>query len=422
MGHPEGRDIEQDGSHEVARNSRPFAGVDTLWMRQGSPLPGQSNSAFYCPVVSSGAEEGHVRVFLTGGTGFIGQVLTQCLLQRGWSVTALVRRPDSPRAQRLSRTGVWLTTGDVTQRESMRAAMTGADIVVHCAGHYEFGMNEAGRQRMRAVNVDGTENILSLAQELNIPRTIHVSSVQAFGETGPQPRDETFKRQVPCRTSYEQSKTDAHEIARRYQLSGLPLIIVCPHQVIGANDHSVFGYLARLYLNHVMPPAAWGPNSKFCYVAVNDLAEGIALAAEKGGVGETYLLCGELQTLREALESWRKKPGWSTPRIWLPARLASVLVVPLEPLQRMLGLPALFSRETVLGGTTNWNYSSEKAQRELGWTHCDAAAMWSEALDEEIQLLSRRKNQSLLQRLKPLEIGIWDGDDAAERRVRSFAK
>jgi dihydroflavonol-4-reductase len=343
-----------------------------------------------------------MRVFLTGGTGFIGQVLTQGLLRRGWSVTALVRNSDSPRAQRLSRLGATLTTGDVTQRESMRAAMIGADIVVHCAGHYEFGLNEAGRQRMRAVNVEGTKNVLGLAEELNIARTIHVSSVQAFGETGLQARDESFSRQFPCRTAYEQSKTDSHEVARSYQQRGLPLIIVCPHQVIGANDHSVFGYLARLYINRVMPPIAWGPDSKFRYVEVNDLAEGIALAAEKGRVGETYLLCGQLQTLREAFSCWTKKPGWSIPRIWLPARLAFVLVAPLEPLQRKLGLPALFSRETVLGGSTNWNYSSEKAQRELGWTHCDAEAMWSGALEGEIRLLANRKQQTLLQRLKPL--------------------
>lgn len=119
---------------------------------------------------------------------------------------------------------------------------------------------------MHTVNVDGTENVLGLAHELGVPRTIYVSTVQAFGRTGPQPQDETFTRQGPIRTTYEQSKTDAHEIARQYQQRGLPLIIVCPHQVIGVNDHSPLGYFMRLYINRVMPPMAWSPNSIFCCV------------------------------------------------------------------------------------------------------------------------------------------------------------
>jgi dihydroflavonol-4-reductase len=345
-----------------------------------------------------------MNVFLTGGTGFIGKPLTKSLLKCGWSVTALVRRPDSPQAQVLSKMGAQLATGDVTERESMRAAMSGAEIVVHNAGIYDYGMDSAGQQRMRLVNVNGTENVLDLAYELHIPRTIYVSSVQAFGETGLQPRDETFTRQVPCRTTYEQSKTDAHGIARRYQQRGLPLIIACPHQVIGTNDHSVFGYLQRLYVNHILPPIAWSPNSIFCCIEVNDLAEGITLTVEKGRIGETYLLCGDAQLFREAFDCWSRKPGAFTPPIWLPVGLAAALLASLEPLQRILGLPAFLSRETVRAGATNWNYSSEKAKHELGWTHRSADAMWSATIDGEIQLLSKRKTQNLLQRLKPLEI------------------
>ena len=127
---------------------------------------------------------------------------------------------------------------DVTDRESMRKGMNGADIVVHNAGRYEYGMDSAGRQRLQAINVTGTGNVLGLAHELGIPRTVYVSSVQAFGETGQQPADETYTRQVQCRTTYERAKTRAHEIALQYQQRGLPLIIVCPHNVIGANDHS----------------------------------------------------------------------------------------------------------------------------------------------------------------------------------------
>ena len=344
-----------------------------------------------------------MKIFLTGGTGFIGQPLTKSLLGRGWSVIALVRKPDGPRAQALSKMGAQLATGDVTERESMRAAMSGADIVVHNAGLYEVGLDRAGKQRMQRVNVDGTENVLSLAYELGIPRTVYVSTVLSFGETGHQLRDETFVREFPCCTTYEQTKTAAHAIARQYQQRGLPLIIVCPHGVIGPNDQSFIGYLERLYVNHVLPPLAWSPNAWDTFVAVKDLAEGITLAAEKGRTGETYFLCGEAISVRDFFTLWSRKPGGFAPRVWLPARLAAASLALLEPFERMLGLPAFLSREAVRASSTNWYFSNEKAKRELGWTHCSAEEMWSAAIDGEIELLSKRKGQNLIQRLKPLD-------------------
>jgi dihydroflavonol-4-reductase len=248
-----------------------------------------------------------MKIFLTGGTGFIGQPLTKALLERGWKVVALVRKSDSPQAQALVKLGAQLAIGDVTKRESMRTAMNGVDVVVHNAGHYEFGLDNAGKQRMRAINVTGTDHVLGLAHELNVSRVVYVSTVQALGETGQQLRDESFKRQTPCRTIYEQTKTDAHIIATEYKQKGLPIIIVCPNGVVGANDHSGWGYFLRLYINRSMPPMSWSPNALQNCAYVDDVAEGIALAVEKGRIGEIYLLSGECCTIREHLDYWRKK-------------------------------------------------------------------------------------------------------------------
>ena len=343
-----------------------------------------------------------MRVFLTGGTGFIGQPLTQSFLRRGWEVTALVRKPESSQAQYLSKLGVILAKGDVTDRESMRTALSGADIVVHNAGLYEYGLDAAGSQRAQQINVHGTENTLSLAHELGIQRTVYVSTVWAYGDSGPASRDETFERQAPYYTAYERTKTEAHKIARQYQQRGLPLAIVCPNGVMGVNDHSALGYFLRLYVNHLMPPMAWAPNSTYTFVEVTDLAEGVALAAEKGRMGETYFLCGEPKSLKEHFRIWNEKPGGFKSRIWMPARLMEFMFGPLEPLQRGVGLPAFMSRETVRGANCSLNYSGEKAQRELGWTCRSAREMWHGIIDGEIDLLAKRRGQGLLARLKPL--------------------
>src|SRR5690349_21187203 len=188
-----------------------------------------------------------MRVFLTGGTGFIGQPLTQSLIRRGWEVTVLVRKPESPHAQYLSKFGASLAKGDVTDRDSMRTSMSGADIVVHNAGLYEYGLDAAGSQHAQEINVQGTINTLGLAHELGIQRSGYVSSVCAFGDPGHTSRDETFRRKAPYYTSDEWTKTQAHEIAHQYQNRGLPLPIFCPNGVIGTNDHSVMGYLLRFY-------------------------------------------------------------------------------------------------------------------------------------------------------------------------------
>jgi len=343
-----------------------------------------------------------MKVFLTGGTGFIGQSLTQSLIARGWNVVALVRKPDSPQARALTKMGAQCVAGDVTDRESMRAGMMGADIVVHNAGWYELGVPENARKLMHAINVTGTDNVLSLALELGIPRAVYVSSTLYYGDTGPEARDETYRRQKPYRFYYEQTKAEAHEIAQQYQQRGLPLIIICPAHVVGPNDHSIWGYFLRTYLNRLMTPFAWAPDIMNSAVHVNDLGAGIALAAEKGRCGETYLFAGDPISLREVLEIWMTKPGGFKVRFYIPNGLATLMFAPLEPLQRLVGLPAFISRETV-SGSVSLNFSSAKAQRELGWTYRPAKEMWPDIVDQELELLAKREKRDLVSRLKPVE-------------------
>jgi nucleoside-diphosphate-sugar epimerase len=285
-----------------------------------------------------------MRVFLTGATGFIGQVLAKTVIQRGWQLDALVRRTDGAGARWLASQGATLTPGDVTQRESMREAMAHADLVIHNAGVYEFGADAALRRRMASANVDGTRHTLGLALELKVPRTLYVSTVWATGATGPEPCDEHYVRRFPFVNAYEESKSHAHEAALQCRQQGLPLVIVMPNGVVGPNDHSVFGYLLRMYLLRLLPPMAWSPESIYSLVDVEALAEGIALAAEKAADGDDYLLCGEPASLRQMFDLWRAHPGGFAPAIWLPPWLMKLQFAPLEPILRAAGPPACRGR------------------------------------------------------------------------------
>jgi nucleoside-diphosphate-sugar epimerase len=143
-----------------------------------------------------------MQIFLTGGTGFIGLPLTKALLRRGWEVFALVRRPESAEARAIAAAGAQLLPGDVTERESIRAGMMRAgtrvaDVVIHNAGIYDIGASKAGQAAMRAVNMDGTDNVLGVAQELGARHVVYVSSIVYYGDTGKPIRDETFEPVSP---------------------------------------------------------------------------------------------------------------------------------------------------------------------------------------------------------------------------------
>lgn len=347
-----------------------------------------------------------MRVFLTGATGFIGRPLAAALVARGWTVVALVRRPESAEARAVAAGGAICVAGDVTDRESMRAAMAGADLVVHNAGHYELGVDAPGRERMTATNVAGTDHVLGLARELGVPRTLYVSTAFAFGDTGAPLRDETFVRTAPVGSHYERTKTEAHALALEHQRRGLDLVIACPNGVIGPNDHSVWGYFVRLYVNGLMPPVAWAPDAVYSLVHVDDLVGGLVLAAERGRLGETYFLCGESRPVREHLGFWGLRPGAMAVRAWLPAGLAKWACWPVEPFERMAGLPAVLSRESVTASTGSLNYSSGKAKRELGWTHRTAERMWLDTIDGELALLRTRARRDLRSRLRPVEPAV----------------
>lgn len=325
-----------------------------------------------------------MRVFLTGATGFIGQALTGALRQRGWQVTALVRKPESAEAKAVAALGATLAPGDITDVESMRGPMAGADIVIHNAAWYELGIGgkEADRQ-MQAVNVDGARNTLALARELGVPRIVYVSSIVALGVTGDDMFDERSTRKVAPLNPYERTKAEAHQIALDLIAQGAPVMIAMPGAVVGPGDHANLGILQRLYVRGLAPPLVIGGDHYRSYVYVDDVAEGIALIAELGRIGEDYLLSGENLTYREIAELWATSPGGMKPLMAMPKFVAPLSGAFFETAQRWLRLPNLLSVDAAHAAYSHYRYSDAKARRELGWQRGDIRQQWLETLAEE---------------------------------------
>jgi dihydroflavonol-4-reductase len=336
-----------------------------------------------------------MKVFLTGGTGFIGQALVGKIRARGWDLTVLLRDPKGAPAQWIAKKGGTLVQGDVTRADGLVAAMAGADVVIHNAGVYEIGVDAAIAARMQAVNVQGTENVLGAAGRAGAPRNLHVSSIVALGPSGlapapSAPADESKRHDARFLTDYERTKVEAHQAAERWRADGLPLSIVMPNAVVGANDHSDFGYFLRLTLLVGMGPIGFAPDAVYALVDVDALAEGVCLAAERARMGEDYLFCGEPQPLRALYDLWGRETRRMTPRVYVPRGVIRPLMALMEPLQRAAGLPAFMSRELVDNSRAHWNYSSAKAHRDLGWRHPAFADMWPPIIARERELMARR--------------------------------
>lgn len=341
-------------------------------------------------------------VFLTGGTGFIGQALVRALRVRGLEVAVLVRDPATPAARWLAQQGCTLVAGDVTRADGLAAAMRGAALVIHNAGLYEIGAGAALRARMRQVNERGTDHVLGAAHAAGVPRTLYVSTVWALGATGVEAADESHVHGGRFLTAYEASKHAAHQVALRWRARGLPLVIAMPNAVIGPNDHSVFGHFLRLYLMHAMPPLAFGADTIYGFVDVDALADGLCRAGGQAAPGQDYVFSGPPQTLRQMFAHWARHPGGSRRLLWLPRGLMLPAMALMEPLLRAAGVSAFMSRDAVRATRGHLNYRSDKAARELGWQHPEPGPAWDRIVRAEAALLAIRTGWR--DRLRPMPV------------------
>jgi dihydroflavonol-4-reductase len=306
-----------------------------------------------------------VRAFVTGGTGFIGGRVIDALLRHGHEVVALVRSPE--RATHLRDRGTTVVAGDVTDAESVRAAINGADTVFHIAAYYALGVDD--RDAMFRTNVGGTENVLTATRDAGTPKVVYCSSQAALGGGPPgSVGDETREHSGAFGSVYEESKWRAHQAARDHAAKGLDVVSVMPCAVYGPDDVSFLGVLLRLYAKRRLLVCSFR-DSTVSWVHVDDVADGIVRAAENGRPGEDYVLGGDNETIGGMLARLEPITGIRPPRIWVPLGLmrASLPIGPL--MSRLMGQASGAVRDGYRTLETSIAFSSAKAERELGYKH-----------------------------------------------------
>ena len=303
-----------------------------------------------------------MRAFVTGGTGFVGRRLVALLRARGDDVVALVRSP-----ARAAELDAELVEGDLSSRQRLAEAMPGADAVFQLAAVYKIGIPPRERAAMHAVNVDGTQNVLDAARDAGVARTVYVSTVNVFGNTRGNVVDETYERPGEDFVSeYDRTKWLAHRATEERVARGDPIVIVQPGVIYGPGDHSELGgQLERAARGKLLFVSF--PTLGFNAAHVDDVAAGILLAHDRGRTGESYVLGGELTTMRDAVRAAAAAGGKRPPRVTMPTLLMRPLV-PIGPLVgRLAGTaPNLGELISASDGVTYWA-RDDKARRELGY-------------------------------------------------------
>lgn len=312
-------------------------------------------------------------ILVTGATGFIGSQICRALVAGGQPVRAF-HRPDSPQ---LALEGLRLehAVGDVTQPETLAAAMRGVEGVFHTAAL----LGRRDSSLTYAVTVDGTRNVLQAAGEAGVRRVVHTSSVAALGmpdqiplsreqRSGESPAsallmDETHTWNYrPEYWRYGHAKYLAELAVQAAVAQGLDVVIVNPAVVIGAGDlNRISGNIVVQVAQRRVPVSAPGGSN---VVHIADVVDGHLAALRRGRRGERYILGGENLPHVQLLELIAQAAGVPPPRLVLPGCLARWLAAPLSAAEKWLPLPV--KGEALRRTGYYFYYDTRKARHELG--------------------------------------------------------
>ena len=311
-----------------------------------------------------------MNAFVTGSTGLLGSNLVKQLLDGGYTVKALAR--SASKAQQLLGTHPKLTivVGDMENIPSFAAQMAGSDLLFHCAAYFReyYGQGDHWA-KLKRINVDGTIELFTQAEEKGVQKVIYVSSSATIGR-GPngQPGDEsTPPGALTAGNLYAQSKVLAEEaIATWLKSHSLPVVLILPTWMYGPQDAAPTGagQLILDYLNRNLPGVVPGGSA---VVDARDVANAMITAVEKGKSGERYIISNQFQTLGHINQLLAKISNVPAPRMYIPYPVALLVAWCSETVARLRGTETLITVNGIRTMKNALDVSAAKAKRELGF-------------------------------------------------------
>jgi farnesol dehydrogenase len=294
-----------------------------------------------------------MNVLVTGGTGYLGRAIVRAFTTMGHQVVVFARTA--------SQSGLpgTLVNGDVRDRETVARAAEGCDAICHSAALVSIWRRR--RQDFDDINVGGLRSVLSVAESLGVKRVLYTSSFLALA-----PRD----RRAPLESNdYQRTKVAADRLADEAVRTGSPLMRVYPGVVYGPGTLTEGNLVGRLIADHLRGrlPGLVGPENRWSYAYVDDVAAGHCVALARGRAGARYILGGENAPQSRVFDEVQKITGRRPPRR-IPFPVADALGA-IEQLRVTLtgGLP-LITRGAVDIFRHDWSLDSTDTIRELGYT------------------------------------------------------
>lgn len=305
---------------------------------------------------------------VTGASGFVGSHVARQLVAAGDSVRILVRR--SSRLEYLDGLTAERIEGDLRDEASIRRAMKGVRRVFHVAADYRLWARNP--EEIYDSNVGGTRRLLDAAAAERVSRIVYTSTVATIAVTQPEgPHDALPDESTPAVVDqmighYKRSKFLAEAEAKKAAAAGLPVVIVNPTTPVGPGDWkpTPTGKIIVDFVNGKMPAYV---DTGLNLVAVEDVAAGHLLAAERGRVGERYLLGARNMTLKQILEALAVITGRPAPRVRLPHAVALAAGYADTWLSRLVGRAPSIPVEGVKMSRHRMFVGKGKAERELGF-------------------------------------------------------
>lgn len=295
------------------------------------------------------------KVFITGGTGFLGVHLARKFLKEGYRVT-LYDLTDLDAQDLIGK--VQVVTGDVRDKKAIQAALKGHDYVVHAAAALPI---QRTKEKIFSVNIDGTRTVLQVSLQEKIKKFIFISSTALYGV--PKHLPETEESPVDPIGYYGESKQKGEELCMEYQEKGLPVIIFRPKTFLGPERLGVFSlWFEAIYTGRRLYILGNG-NNPYQLLDVSDLADAVVKAIESSVSGEIFNIgARDFQTWRKDLGAVIKHAKSRSKITGLPVLPSQILLTILEKLN--------------LSPLSAWHYltmpvpsyvSTEKAEKLLHW-------------------------------------------------------
>lgn len=300
---------------------------------------------------------------VTGPSGHVGANLIRHLIDRGWTVRALIHQ-DQKGIQGLD---IEKVDGDVLNKQTLEECFQGVDVVFHLAGRISIEGDPGGH--VYRTNVEGTKNVVEASLYCQVKKLIHFSSIHAFNPIPLEKEVDESRGEDnrPTTAHYNRSKVESEYEVRKAIDKGLDAVILNPTSIIGPYDFapSLMGEtFLKLYHGELMALSAGG----FDFVDVRDVCQAAIAAVDYGKKGENYLLSGQWLSVKELAQKVKEVKNVKVPRFALPFGFLYSILPFVKLYADITKSTPLFTKESLATLQEYRQVSYHKAQEELGYT------------------------------------------------------